>query len=235
MDARNQDVEQIVQLVIQRLRSAAGAAPVATPKSPAANASNTGSSLALAEQVVSLASLDGKLNRIRQLVVRDDAVVTPAVRDELRARKITLVRSGNGRPEKALATGTLWIGCAAPADLRTTVCQKLTGLAAAVQVLEGSELRGLVEQLQQRLQSTGHYGLVVTQQAPVAACLANRHPHVRAAVAQTPAEIDDARKMLGVNLLVLDPSGMPQNKLLEMAVQFAQAGPAGAPQWMTTR
>lgn len=47
----------------------------------------------VSENVVAMASLDGKLNGVQRVVVGLRAIVTPAVKDELRDRGIELVRS----------------------------------------------------------------------------------------------------------------------------------------------
>ncbi len=51
-----------------------------------------GGELILSERVVSLATLSGRLENIRKVVVAQRAIVTPSVRDELRQRSIELLR-----------------------------------------------------------------------------------------------------------------------------------------------
>ena len=50
-------------------------------------------------RVISLATLSGRLEGIRRLVVKTDAIVTPSVRDELNQHDIELVRRTRGAPE----------------------------------------------------------------------------------------------------------------------------------------
>ena len=76
------DIERIVQEVIRRLISAGH--PVAGSKP---------STLTIEERVVSLATIEGRLEGIQQLVVPPKAVVTPSVKDELRQKNIDLIRS----------------------------------------------------------------------------------------------------------------------------------------------
>ena len=80
MTYTEQDVEQIVLEVIRRLGLVG---------SPPASATNE---LAISDQVVTMRSIEGKLADVNRLVVPGRAVVTPAVRDELRQRNIELVR-----------------------------------------------------------------------------------------------------------------------------------------------
>ena len=59
------------------------------------------SELTVAARVVTMAELSGRLDGLRRLVVLPDAVVTPAVRDELRRRGVALVRSAPARQRPA--------------------------------------------------------------------------------------------------------------------------------------
>jgi hypothetical protein len=82
MTYSEQDVERIVLEVIRRLGLVG---------SPSATATNE---LAVSERVVTMRSIEGKLAGINRLIVSGRAVVTPAVKDELRQRNIELVRRG---------------------------------------------------------------------------------------------------------------------------------------------
>ena len=81
MTVTPEQLEWIVQEVIRRLRAADG-----QPDQSA------GSELRLRDRVVTLAALRDRLASVRRLIVPAKAVVTPAVRDELKARQIELVR-----------------------------------------------------------------------------------------------------------------------------------------------
>jgi hypothetical protein len=83
MTFNEQDVERIVVEVIRRL---------GLLESPPLLAPASGNELTLAERVVTMRSIEGKLKGIAKLVVPARAVVTPAVRDELNDRQIELIR-----------------------------------------------------------------------------------------------------------------------------------------------
>jgi len=83
MTYTEQDVERIVVEVIRRL---------GLLSSPGSTAPVNGNELTLAERVVTMRSLEGKLAGIARLVVPARAVVTPSVRDELNDRQIELIR-----------------------------------------------------------------------------------------------------------------------------------------------
>jgi len=80
MTFTEQDVERIVVEVIRRLGLLGSSKPLAANE------------LTLAERVVTMRSIEGRLNGVARLVVASRAVVTPAVRDELNERQIELVR-----------------------------------------------------------------------------------------------------------------------------------------------
>ena len=83
------DVEWIVREVVRRLLERG----VEVPANGHASAQTAdGGVLTLPDRVVSLATIADRLAGVRQVVVSAKAVVTPAVRDELRARQIELIR-----------------------------------------------------------------------------------------------------------------------------------------------
>ncbi len=87
MTFTQEQVETIVLEVIRRLGLLVGDAKVAVGER-----SSTTAELSLAEKVVTLRSIEGRLAGVQRLVVTRRAVVTPAVKDELKQRKIELVR-----------------------------------------------------------------------------------------------------------------------------------------------
>ena len=87
----NDEIERLVRLVVQRLVADAKETgdKSAPPSIPAGQ-------VRLDVKLVTLSSLEGKLNpSTRVLCVPVKAVVTPAVKDELKQRKIELVRHGS--------------------------------------------------------------------------------------------------------------------------------------------
>ena len=77
-------VEYIVAEVMRRLRQR-GAAIASEPK-------QGNGELVLEDQVVTLATLDSRLTQVQRVVVGTRAVVTPAVKDELKEKGVELVR-----------------------------------------------------------------------------------------------------------------------------------------------
>lgn len=84
MTFNEEQVEWIVREVIRRLGLVgASAEESGTPRSNV--------ELCISERVVTLRTIEGRLAGARRLVVVPRAIVTPAVKDELKARKIELV------------------------------------------------------------------------------------------------------------------------------------------------
>ena len=79
------DVERIVVEVIRRLRAMGSPAAPAVPPP-------VGHDLGLTERVITMRTVDGRLAGVQRLLVPPNSVVTPAVKDELKQRKIELVR-----------------------------------------------------------------------------------------------------------------------------------------------
>lgn len=82
MTFNEEQVEWIVAEVIRRLRL------VANDQAPSA----AGGELRLNDMVITMRTIEGRLSDIKRLSVRSKAVITPAVRDELKGRNIELLR-----------------------------------------------------------------------------------------------------------------------------------------------
>jgi hypothetical protein len=86
MTFNEEQVEWIVGEVIRRLGLLEGRRGTAT------SVSSPVTELVVAEKVVTMRTIQDRLTNVSKIVVSDRAVVTPAVRDELRSRKIELIR-----------------------------------------------------------------------------------------------------------------------------------------------
>ena len=85
MNLTPEQIEWIVAEVIRRLKHSQP-----SERAPAREQSDT--TVSLKEKVITLQLLEGKLTNVSRLSINPKAVVTPAVRDELKQRKIELVR-----------------------------------------------------------------------------------------------------------------------------------------------
>jgi hypothetical protein len=80
-----EQVEAIVLEVIRRLGLLSGGVAVA-------ERSSTTADLTVKDKVVTMRQIEGRLAGVTRLVVARRAVVTPAVKDELKKHKVELVR-----------------------------------------------------------------------------------------------------------------------------------------------
>jgi hypothetical protein len=90
MTFTQEQVETIVLEVVRRLGLLEGNAGVAVGER-----NSTTAELSLTEKVVTVRSIEGRLAGVTRLVVAQRAVVTPAVKDELKQHKIELVRQNS--------------------------------------------------------------------------------------------------------------------------------------------
>lgn len=87
MTFTEQQVAAIVVEVIRRLRLLENSQGV-----PVFERSSNTADLQLTETVITTRSIEGRLTGVNRLLVQARAVVTPAVKDELKTRQIELVR-----------------------------------------------------------------------------------------------------------------------------------------------
>lgn len=80
-------VEFIVREVIRRLKADGQFMP-----SVSAQPAVTARELHLTDRVITLVSLQGRLDGVTEVTTARNAVITPAVRDELASRRIVLTR-----------------------------------------------------------------------------------------------------------------------------------------------
>jgi hypothetical protein len=86
MTFTEEQIERIVAEVIWRLTVAVGREANHDTAAPAKEAE-----LRIADRVVTMRTIESRLSGVKRLVVQPRAVVTPAAKDELKARKVELV------------------------------------------------------------------------------------------------------------------------------------------------
>jgi hypothetical protein len=83
MTISEEQLEWVVQEVLRRL-----GAGVAVDRE-----ANHAQQLSVTDRLITMRSIEGRLNGVTQIVVRRRAIITPAVRDELKQRKIELIEA----------------------------------------------------------------------------------------------------------------------------------------------
>lgn len=237
MTGHEGELEAIVREVLRRLQPSdgerAGGEPArcgaggTQPPAPAASPAPRQGQLRLEQRTITLGLVQGRLKGIHEVLVPAGAVVTPSVRDELRKRQIRLqiqdAAASAGPPPAGLV-----LGVAGPATVAEAALAVVQAESAAAQRIDGPCVVEVVRQVTQIVAGDDQLGLVLTNAPAVALCLANRQSRIRAAWGVNTASVRQSARMLGANLLVVDPSQHGLYELRGMVRAFV-AGPHACP------
>jgi len=188
-----------------------------------------GTELVLNSRVVTLSEVDGRLEAIRRLVVPPGAVITPAVRDELRRRNVTLAHSS---PTAASAAAPVRL-LVATVGRQPDPAPLLGGLAnEGVEIAQHSLdcLIAATDLLAGEITRPHTLGLLLTRHTAAGLCLANRLPALRAVSGTDALAVGAAVAAVGANLLVLDPAAVGPFHLKRIASEFCRGGARPCPE-----
>jgi hypothetical protein len=225
MNEHGWDLDRIVAEVVRRLQTRlansgeTSAAKEARTEPQAAEKHD----LSVEERVVTLTAIHGRLNGVRRLLVRRDAVVTPSVRDELRKRSIAIER-GNGPPATDVQQPSLVVAVAETDYDAAALLVQVRGT-----LVQTRGLKATVAELAKRVRENQQLAVLVTDRAAPALCLANRHDGVRAALGGNAAMARDAVQSVGANLLVIDPEERNLAELAGTIREYQRGGPRECP------
>lgn len=232
------DIDRVVREVLAQMGISVradgnGSANPASSK-PARAADPT--TLALTGRLVTLADLDGRLGGVKRIVVPADAIVTPAVVDELRRRRINLQRTTDSNTESPTV---------GPAPIALRVVSRRWDDGPLQNLLARDGVETATERSDCLIQSTdaladwvnnrGGVGVVLSTHPAMAQCLANRHAGVRAIVGRSLGQMTADADDVGANVLVADPSSVALFVLKQMIARFAHGGPRGCPESLQER
>jgi hypothetical protein len=203
--------------------------PLARTPSPGAVAgSDSDGELTVAARVVTMNELIGRLQGLRRVVVLPEAIVTPAVRDELQRRNVALVRA---RTPCRAGGGTLRLVLVASGkgfDLRIlSDALGKEGVAVESQTIEC--LIAATDLLAAEVVQADTLGVLATPHWAAALCLANRRPGVRAVLGPDVPAAAAASAAVGANLLVIDPEGGTMFQWKQMLAEYCRNGVRGCP------
>jgi hypothetical protein len=233
------DIERVVRQVLAEMAAApADSASSATIETPMPSAPSEpkapADALVLTDRVVTLAQLEGRTAAMRRLIVPQGAVVTPAVRDELRRRRMTL-EYGNGRRQTSDVRCRLAVWNVSkrydpaplmaaveregiPAHLETSTCLIATTDALAPEVRRGDTV-----------------GLILTRAPAVALCLANRHAGVRAVIGLDAPQVAADLAAVGGNVLAVDWAACTLFQIKQMIAELCSGAPRACPDELKQR
>ena len=215
-------IESIVREVLRRVQELRRRSGLGTPTSTHAPSATTNSAPAhvfeCSNKVISMETLRGKLDNITTLRVTPKAIVTPAVRDELSGRKITITRDLGSSHNQTNGSATILLG---------TTCNSTGNSLRDRLVAKGAQIQLHVDKCALQLArkvgdkvSTTMPALIVTDQPYKAACSANRNSNVRAVVVRDAQELTVAKAELNPNCVVLNSDNVARVNLTTILNQL---------------
>lgn len=182
---------------------------------------NAGDVLTSQDRLLTLATLEGKLDGLRRLVVHRKAIVTPSLREELSRRGIELDRGGaNGAKRAEVAVGVVRFDAERAPSLH--------GLGLAEDVTAKSAA-SLVKLVTKQLGNNDRIVVVLTKQTMVALCALNRSSVVRAAIATNVDSVRTAVRSIAANVLVVDPGHLGRVQVSALLRAFENEGIRNVP------
>ncbi|MFV2067423.1 MAG: hypothetical protein ACC645_10620 [Pirellulales bacterium] len=241
------EIEQIVREVVRRIEGlavpddrSAGRSGVLHVEGPVVSLASLQSQLdgngeAPSSRVVHPTSLNAQLEGIDRVAVAARAVVTPAVRDLLQERSISLILGVEGPTGcDAAPTESLLVGI----DIDSV--GQVGGWDALerkipVERARGCDLAGLIDTVATEVQRDRRLALLLTEQTAVALCLANRQQGVRAVLATDMQTEREAVDSVGANLLICSPRRTVAGERLRMVEHFYRRGVVECPDKLRER
>lgn len=218
------NIESIVEAVVQRLRrvesdAAATNSTAQTQLGSPTHAAAPQGVLSLEQSVVSLAQLRDIPNDLTTIQVTSNAVVTPAVLDELRAKKIELKRTANtenGTTETAdiLVIGTPQLASSVSRSRNLLGCKTTTC---------GEKIDEAARAVSQRIVNNSSSRTVWHTSKPFAASLVSQgRGKTRAVQLIHPNQLAQATQEASPNLLILDSAHWVDAAVVRLLTQWSQ-------------
>jgi hypothetical protein len=207
--------------------------PPANPQAPSPNPSASSHDLSIRSRVVTMNEVLGRLNGAHRVLVSREAIVTPAVRDELIRRGVALeyTDAAANRPAPVrLATVTMGTDFD-PASLVANLARE--GLQSEHTALDC--ILAATDLLAGEVAKPDTLGLLLTRHTAAGVCLANRLPGVRAILGVDAASVATAAASVGANLLVANPQTGTFFQLKQMVTEFTRGGVRPCPQVFRAR
>jgi hypothetical protein len=204
------EIERLVREVLAQL----------APKPAPREASTT--ELWLDQSVVAVRDLEGRLQQVKQLVVPERAIVTPAARDLLRERGVDVRRAATASKATSSSLATLLLGVAETRCEPTEVIGALRRRGVQVEQVARTGLKTVVAELADAAAKGGRRTWLLTEATHQAICLANRTSGVWAAAAQHRGELAEARKAISLNVLITNPVKSTTFQLTQLGQEYAK-------------
>jgi hypothetical protein len=185
--------------------------------------------LVIEARIVTMAEVSGRLGAVRRVVVTRDALVTPAVRDDLLRRNITL-EFAVGAEKPATVSRRLVLITAGSGFDPTALVAGLTREGLSVEHVALNCLIAATDQLATELAKADTLSVLLTRHTAAALCLANRLRGVRAISGTDAPAIAAASAAVGANMLVANPQAGTFFQLKQMVTEFCKCGVRPCPE-----
>lgn len=240
------DIDRIVREVLAELGAAPGAGagggagglPASADSElgkqtladkPPAAPEISGGDLVVSSRVVTLSEVEGRLGTVRRLVVPPQAVVTPAVRDELHRRNVTLAYATPATAQAARPLKLVLVIAEKHFD-PTSLVGALSHEGIEIERHESECLIAASDRLAAEVVKPDTLGLLLTGHTAAGVCLGNRHRGVRAISGTDARAVFTAAASVGANLLVADPGAGSFFQLKQIVTQFCRSGTGQCPE-----
>jgi hypothetical protein len=202
---------------------AAGSSPAPAARQEPRPPGTTNHELVVTSRVVTLSEVEGRLAGIRRMMVRQGAVITPAVKEELSKRNIQVLTGGAAAETSGGALKVVIVAARTKIDPQP--------LAAALQS-DGVEIElhsskcviESTDRLAAEVKRPGTLGVLLTPHEAESLCLANRLPGVRAIAGKEPGEVAANAAAVGANVLVIHPKKVSPFAIRQMLGEFCRGG-----------
>jgi hypothetical protein len=202
-----QEIERLVREVLAQLAPSA-APPASTPSTI---------ELWLEQRVITVGDLERRLARVQTVVAPPDAIITPAAKDLLREKRITVRRATPPAKKTPLLRAPLLLGVAETNFDPSRVIDYLARRGVQVEPIARTGMKTVVAELAEEVSRSGRRAWLLTESTQLATCLANRTPGVWAATANHRGELRTAQRTISINFTITAPQNLSWIRLAQIA------------------
>lgn len=243
MSLPSQEIESIVRMVIDRLRDGlltSGEASTATPSSATsavmANSPTPTTSLVepgtlvIEDSLITLQSLGDRLSGVTTLQVSKRSVLTPAVKDELRMRKIKLFRGttsvpkSNSHQSSSSSNNSAVTMNVIASDAKLKVVRGVNKLISVQSTTDHADTKKLAESL-----TMGNTKTIWCSALPFAAAvsLARQAPRLRSIMLSHAADLQRAVREADPHVIVVDEKHWTSFQVARLVQAWSQISVQG--------
>jgi len=222
-------IQALVAEVIRRIAAGQAETTAASAERPkVAPSAGVPAGHAIAERVVTLASIERIPAGAGVVAAVANAVITPSAADRARERGITIVRgpAGVAAPVASRPFLIARAGSSAHASARAA---SIARAVPAAQQLPATGLADVIASLAGHASRDAARGILLTATPALAVAVANRSASLRAVTARDAASLAAAAAETAANLLVVDPATFPGTSLERLCAEFHRSPAATIP------